>query len=115
MKIDFVKTLIAICISALLAYGCYELCSYENLQWVITVGAFLTFGVSFTFALGISSEQERSTTMLKALAWVAVIAELIVNGIFAFLEFSIPIYIIINGLILLIFTLIYNSIYRTKM
>ena len=45
--------------------GVTEEYAKKNLQWVITVGAFLTFGVSFTFALGISAEQERSATMLK--------------------------------------------------
>ena len=115
MKLDLVKSLIAVAISALLAYACYEICDYDRVQWVITIGAFLTLGITSVFSLGITLEQVRTSTMLKALAWVILIVELITNGIFVFFDFSVPVYVIINGLILLIFALIYNSIYRTKM
>ena len=115
MKLDLVKSLIAVAISALLAYACYEICDYDRVQWVITIGAFLTLGITSVFSLGITLEQVRSSTMLKALAWVILIVELITNGIFVFFDFSVPVYVIINGLILLIFALIYNSICRTKM
>ena len=115
MKLDLVKSLIAVAISALLAYACYEICDYDRVQWVITIGAFLTLGITSVFSLGITLEQVRSSTMLKTLAWVILIVEIITNGIFVFFDFSVPVYVIINGLILLIFALIYNSIYRTKM
>lgn len=115
MKIDFVKSLIAIAISGLLAYACYEICDYEHIQWIITVGTFVTIGVPMTLAFGVSSQHERSSVMLKALSWVFLLIEMISNVIFVNLNFSIPVYIIINGVILLTFVLIYNSIYRTKM
>lgn len=115
MKLDVVKTLVALGISALLAYACYEICDYESVQQVITAGAFITLGIPSLLALGLSSKQERSSIMLKTLAWIVFFVELIINGIFVFFDFSVPVYVIINGLILLIFALIYNSIYRTKM
>lgn len=115
MKIDFVKTIIAITISALVAYACYEICDYEHIQGVITIGAFLTIGIPMVLALGVSSQQERSSVMLKTLSWVFFLIEIISNGTFVFFDFSIPVYIIINGIILLMLVLIYNSIYRTKM
>lgn len=115
MKLDVVKSLIAVAISALMAYACYEICDYDRVRLVVTIGAFLTLGITSVFSLGITLEQVRSSTMLKVLAWVILIVEIITNGIFVFFDFSIPVYVIINGLILLIFALIYNSIYRTKM
>ena len=115
MKLDVVNSLIAIAISALMAYACYEICVYDRVRLVVTIGAFLTLGITSVFSLGITLEQVRSSTMLKALAWVIRIVEIITNGIFVFFDFSVPVYVIINGLILLIFALIYNSIYRTKM
>ena len=66
-------------------------------------------------ALGVSSQQERSSVMLKTLSWVFLLIEIVSNGTFVFFDFSTPVYIIVNGLILLMFVLIYNSIYRTKM
>lgn len=115
MKLDVVKSLIAVAISALSAYACYEICDYDRVRWVIAIGAFLTLGITSVFSLGITLEQVRSSTMLKALACIILIVEFITNGIFVFFDFSVPVYVIINGLILLIFALIYNSIYRTKM
>ena len=115
MKQDVVKSLIAVAISALLAYACYEICNYEHVRWVIAVGAFVTIGVPVMMALAVSSQQERSSVMLKTLSWVCLLIEVISNGVFVFFDFSIPIYVIVNGLILLTFVLIYNSIYRTKM
>jgi hypothetical protein len=67
------------------------------------------------FALGVSSQQERSSVMLKTLSWVFLLIGMVSNGVFVFFDFSIPVYVIVNGLILLIFVLIYNSIYRTNM
>ena len=115
MKLDVVKSLIAVAISALLAYACYEICDYEHIQWVIAAGAFVSIGIPMMLALGVSSQQERSSVMLKTLSWVVILIELISNGVFVFFDFSTPVYIIVNGLILLMFVLIYNSIYRTKM
>lgn len=115
MKLDIVKSLIAVAISALLAYACYEICDYERQQWVIAVGSFVSIGIPMTLALGVSSQQERSSVMLKTLSWVFLLIEIVSSGVFSFFDFSIPVYIIVNGLILLTFVLIYNSIYRTKM
>ena len=115
MKLDVVKSLIAVAISALLAYACYEICNYEHVRWVIAVGAFVTIGAPMMLALGVSSQQERSSVMLKTLSWFFLLIEIVSNAIFVFLDFSIPVYIIVNGLILLMFLLIYKSIYRTKM
>lgn len=115
MKLDVVKSLIAVAISALLAYACYEICDYEHVQWVISAGAFVSIGIPMLLALGVSSQQERSSVMLKTLSWVFLLIEMVSNGVFVFFDFSVPVYIIVNGLILLTFLLIYNSIYNTKM
>jgi hypothetical protein len=115
MKLDIVKSLIAVAISALLAYACYEICDYEHVQWVISAGAFVSIGIPMLLALGVSSQQERSSVMLKTLSWVFLLIEMVSNGVFVFFDFSVPVYIIVNGLILLTFLLIYNSIYNTKM
>ena len=115
MKVDLVKSLVAVAFSALLAYACYEICDSERVRWVVTIGALLTIGIPSLLALGISVTLERSSVMLKALSSITFFIEIAMNGVFAFFDFNIPAYIIINGLILAVFALIYNSIYRTKM
>lgn len=115
MKVNFVNSLIAVAISALLAYVCYEICDYERIQWVITIGAFITIALPALFAIGVSVKEQRGSIMLKTLSYVFFIMELVANGIFVFFDFQVPLYVIINGLLLLIYLLIYNSIYKTHM
>ena len=115
MKFDITKSLIAVALSALLVYACYEICDFERVKLVATVGALLTIGIPAMLALGVSALNERTSVMLKTLSWVTLIAEIIANGIFVFFDFSIPVYVIVNGLILVVFVLVYNSIFRTKM
>lgn len=115
MKVDVVRGFIAFAISALLAYACYEICNFERVQWVVTIGAVVTLGIPLMFALGVSSKQERSSVVLKTLSWLVFTVGLLSNGIFVFFDFSVPVYVILNGLILVFFALMYNSIFRTKM
>lgn len=101
--------------SALLAYACYEICDFENRRWVITVGSFMTISIPLLLAIGLFSKDKRSAISLKLLSWVMVFIETVVNFIFVFFEFSTPVYVIVNGIILVLFTLIYHSIYKTHL
>lgn len=115
MKIDFVKILIAVAISALLAYACYEICNYERVRWTITIGAFISILLPILLAMGISAKEERGAIMLKTLSYLLLVMEIVANGIFVFFDFSIPAYIITNGLMLLLYVSIYHSIYKRHM
>ena len=107
MKVDLLRTIIAIAIGVILAYACYEICNVDDVKWVITIGSFITLTIPLTLAMGICAEKERSLIMLSIVSWITFIVEIITNSCFVF--------IIINGLILLIYLLIYNSIYRAGM
>ena len=115
MKIDLIKSLIAIVISTLLAYACYEICDFESRKWIITAGSFLTIAIPLLLAIGLSSKDEKSGLSLKLLSWVVAFIEGGANFIFVFFDFSTPVYVIVNGLLLALFALIYNSIYKTHM
>lgn len=113
MKIDFIKSLIAIAISALLAYSCYEICDYERVRWAITIGAFLTIVIPSILSMGVATKESRTSLMLAILSWVVLILEIAVNFTFVFFDFSIPAYIVANGLVICLFALMYSSIHRT--
>lgn len=115
MKIDIVKSFFAVVISALLAFTCYEICSHANYKNFIATASFITIGITAVLTFGVSAKQERSSMMLKALSSTTFFIEIATNVIFALFKFSTPAYIIINGLILVVFALIYSSIYKTKM
>ena len=114
MKIDVIKTIIAVTLSALLAYACYEICNFERVQWVITIGAFITIVIPCVLSMGVSANEERLGIMLKTLSSVILAIEIISNFVFVFLDFGIPVYVIINGILLLLYALVYNSMYNTK-
>ena len=65
MKIDLIKSLIAIVISTLLAYACYCICKSDSVQWVITVGAGTTIAIPMMLAIGVSAKAERTAVMLQ--------------------------------------------------
>lgn len=114
MKFDIVKSFIAIAISALIAYGCYSL--YEEAQYNIlfVIVTFLFLAVTSIFSIGVSSEYPRTSVMVKTTSWVFFFIGIALAIGFALMGFSKPALIITNGVILLIYILIINSIWKTK-
>ena len=45
MKVNIVNSLVAAAFSALIAYGCYALCDYKEVQLLVTIAAFVQFVV----------------------------------------------------------------------
>lgn len=115
MKIDILKTVIALAISALIAYACHTFCKFEIVQWAITIGSFVTIGIPCVLSMGLSSAEERGAVMLKTLSSIMLTIEIVINLVFLFLDFSVPVYVIVNGLLMLVFLLVYNSMYRKHM
>ena len=115
MKIDIVKSVIAVAIGTLLAYALYEICDIERVRLVICIGGFLVLTTPLLLAIGISAKEERGSIMLKTYSWVVFMIALIINFSFSFFDFSIPAYIIVNGLCIAMYALIYNSIYSKHM
>lgn len=114
MKIDAIRTVIAVAISALLAYACYEICDHERIRWTITIGAFLTIVIPSILSMGVVTKESRTSLMLVILSWVVLILEIAVNFTFVFFDFSIPTYVIVNGIIICLYALTYSSMYRTQ-
>lgn len=113
MKVNFIKTAIAISVSALIAYGFYSFHKSDN-NLFLTFGSFVFMLFTLIMSIGISFEQSRSTTNIRVVSGLFFFVGVISNLIFSFLNFSIPSYVIVNGILLLIFALIAYSIYRAK-
>lgn len=113
MKINFVQTIIAIAVSALIAYGLYSFHDGTN-QMLLSIGSFLFLSVTLALSIGVNFEQSRTTTNIRVVSGIFFAIALISNLIFTFISFSVPSYIIINGILLLVFILIAYSINRAK-
>jgi hypothetical protein len=113
MKINFVQTIIAIAVSLLIAYGLYSVHNSEN-KILLSVGGFLFIATTLVLSIGTSFELPRITTNIKIVSGIFFAVALISNLIFTFIVFSVPSYVITNGILLLVFILIVYSINRAK-
>lgn len=113
MKINFVQTIIAIAVGLLIAYGLYSFHDSEN-KILLSSGSFVFLATTLILTIGTSFELPRTTTNVRVVSGIFFAVALISNLIFTFVEFSVPSYVITNGILLLVFILIAYSINRAK-
>lgn len=113
MKINFVQTIIAIAVSLLIAYGLYSFHDSEN-KILLSAGSFVFLSTALVMTIGASFELPRTTTNIRVVSSIFFAIGLISNLIFAFLYFLVPIYILTNGILLLVFILIIYSINKAN-
>jgi len=113
LKINFIKTLIAIFISGLIAFGFYSFHKTDN-NLLLSLGSFLFLSVTLLFTLSISFSLPRTITMVRVVSGIFFVVAFVINLTFSFLNFSTPIYIIINGIAVMTYILIAYSISRAK-
>ena len=114
MKVNIVNSLVAAAFAALIAYGCYALCDYKEVQLLVTIAAFVQFLVLGLGTLAVSLPEGRSTVMFRILSGVFFGIAVISNLTFACFNFNVPLYIILNGVVLLIYILSALGIARAK-
>lgn len=116
MKVNVVKTVISIILSALLGLTCYYLASdAENRNWI-------SFGVSFATvlsllipAIGIDYNCGQRSTNIKLVAWLFAIVVVASNIIFSCFVYPIIIYIVVSSLVAVLgFLLIYSMTPKTN-
>jgi hypothetical protein len=113
MKINFVQTIIAIAVSLLIAYGLYSFHDSEN-KILLSAGSFVFLAATLILTIGTSFSLTRTTTNVRVVSGIFFAVALISNLIFTFITFSVPSYVITNGILLLVFILIAYSINKAK-
>lgn len=113
MKFNFLTTIIAIALSLLIAYGLYSFQNNEN-KILLSVGGFVFLATTLVMTIGASFELARTTTNIRVVSGIFFSIAFISNLIFTFISFSVPNYIIVNGILLLVFILIVYSINKAK-
>jgi len=113
MKLKLVPALIALAIAALIAFAMYSFTTGLNKQ-LIALGSFLFVAVTLFSAIGVSYDHKRTGTNIRALAMVFFFIALISNIGFVYFSFSQALYIITNGILLLVFILISYTIAAAK-
>lgn len=113
MKINFIKTIIAICVCGLIAYGFYSFHKTEN-KLLLSLGGFVFLLFTLLFTLSITFSLPRTTTMVRTVSGIFFVVAFVSNLTFSFLNFSTPIYVIINGIAFMTYALIAYSISKAK-
>jgi len=115
MRIDIIKWLIAFGISALVSYGCYSLSKEEvSMRMLYTICSFLFLFITATFMLGVTLSNTRSGALLKVLSGIFFGVGIILHLIFGLFPLNQTIFLITDGLLLLIYALGANFIYKSK-
>ena len=112
MKLNPVNSLIAIVLSAILAYALWSL--NGDLKNYVVVGAFVFFAGTLVPLIGGSYEYVRSGVNLRVVSGVFFVLGLLINGIFGLLAFSATAYIVTSALVFLVYAFIANALYGTS-
>lgn len=106
MKLNIVPSIIALAISALIAYGLYSWCRNADMQILLSIFGGVSMLLTFGSMLAISFEDSRTTVNVRVLSGVFAFLVILSNAIFCCISsFSTPLYVIINGLLMLIWFL----------
>jgi len=109
MKINFIPIVIAVFMAAFISYGFYSLHDGQN-KVLLGLSSFLFNSSILAMTIAVSFDSSRTTTNIRVLSSVFLLISLISNLIFSFTDFSIPSYVVTNGVLFLIFILFVYSI-----
>lgn len=113
MRIHPVNFLIAIVISALLAFG-FTNAAASAMKLTVCIGSFVFFASTLTTTIGFTFEYVRSGVNLRIFSFISFLTAILLNFIFVFFSLSITSYIGTCGIAFLLFVFIANAIYGTK-
>jgi len=111
MKINWVLACISLAITGLIAFGFYSGNSNDSFQLLVTVGSGLSFLITLCGLLALSSPHG-GTVNIKVTSILFFIGLLIEHIIFSFTGIRPAPYIIITGILILVYVLICYAITR---
>jgi hypothetical protein len=105
MKINPILLIIALAIAALGAFGFYAANGNETYRWLITIGSGLSLFITLGGLLALSAEG-RTVVNIKVTSVLFFIGLLVEHIIFSVTALRLTPYVIITGILLLLFVLI---------
>jgi len=113
MKINLVPALIAFAIAALAGYGFFAWNGNETYQLLVAVGAGLFIFITMGGTIALTQGGRGSVGNIRALSVVFLILAIISNILFSIFTLPTPTaYVIINGILLLLYVLIAYAVNR---
>jgi hypothetical protein len=114
MKVNLVYVIIGLAISALIAFGFYSFHEGSN-KMLLVIGSMIFMSITLTLSFAVKiNERPRSTVLIRTVSGIMFFVGLVANISFSLIKFEKDWYIIIIGLILLIYCLILYTLVRSK-
>lgn len=116
MKITYFNSILSFFATIIIGYWAFYIANSNNDQNDVIVGLGTAISVLLTLGtgLGFSLEDSRVNVNMKILCLVAFVLLMIVNFCYAYFGVSIPYYIIVVGLLLIVFIGIFKKISNIK-
>ena len=115
MKLNVIPCIIAIAVCALIVFGMYTWCRMEEMRLLVTIVSAISLLLTFGTMLAVTFPSSRTSINIKVTSGIFAGLFLITNIVFCCLStFSQPLYIILNGFLLLIWLLVVYGITRAN-
>ena len=113
MKLSFVPSIIAIAASALIAFGFYSWCRCEDMRLIVSICGGISLLLTGGAMLAVSIQQTRGTVNMRLTSGLFAFLLFVSNVIFCCITtFSMALYIIVNGLLLLTWSIAIYALAR---
>lgn len=112
MKINVVPTVISAALVALIGYALYSISSPDENAWLLTLVGGVYLFLTLWGSMGYSIEGCNRVVNMKIVSGVFFVIGLIMEITFAIIGFTLPIFIILHGGLLLVCILITHSLYK---
>ncbi len=115
MKLDTIKTLIALALALLLGFICEIIApELDARNWISLGVGFVTIAAMLLPAMGIHYTDTRRGVSIKVFAWILTIAVIIANIVFACFEYKVDVYIVVVLLLVVIAWAVIYGLYRAE-
>lgn len=114
MKLKTIPSILALALGILLGFGVYTVAGSDRNAALGFVGSAVSFFVALLFTIGISYDDGRLGVSIQVLGALALVVMLISHFAFAIFGISQNAYIIVNGIILLLFLAIFYGVYKAR-
>jgi hypothetical protein len=113
LKANPLNLLIAILAGALLAYALWNLAGADT-QGAIALGSFVFLASALACSAGLRYRDERAGRSVKLLGSVFFVVALLLNVFFAVTRFSTTVYVVVSGLVFLLFLFLANAVHGAE-
>lgn len=114
MKFNVFLTIASVLIAALIAYGFYAANEGEHLVMLLAAGSGISLAISLTGVLGISTKGRTGGANIKALSLIFFMLFFVSHLIFGFTAVKVAPYVIINGIIFIIYSICVYGIIKSR-